>query len=620
MRRRSVRCLNPAGSHAMAYMEWGPVNAARTVVCAHGLTRNSRDFDLLALAMAEKGWRVVCPDVAGRGRSEWLSNGMLYSYPQYIADMNTLLARLDCDRVDWVGTSMGGLIGMMLAAAPETPIRSLVMNDVGPLVPMAALKRIGTYVGGEQTFPDMAAAEAHFRTVHAPFGQLTGEQWAHLARHSVRPLEGGGFSLGYDPAIAAPFKTAITADVDLWAMWQTVTCPVMVIRGADSDLLLPDTMAKMTERAAETETLTVPGCGHAPALMSAGQMTPVVSWLARQPLVAKGAAAFQVPGNWADGLPPLAERFPWKGGHLQTVRNRLRDPGASRVPVAQRLEFPMPDGSGDRLVGALSVPKGATRDRPLAVILHGLTGCEESHYVVDQAVCLLERGFPVLRLNLRGAGPARRLCRGQYHAGRSEDVRAVLDQLPPHLTANGLVAVGFSLGGNTLLKMLGEDGGDCPVRAAVSICAPIDLAATQQCMAEPRNWAYQRFFVSRMVREALEPISDADTDERRRLASTRTVYQFDNRFVAPRNGFGNASNYYETCSAEHYLGHIGCPTLLVMAENDPIIPAGMYHRQVWGKNPALVPMVTEKGGHCGYHSPGLRHPWSAEAAARFLAG
>ncbi len=613
MRKRSVTCLNAAGSHEMAYMEWGPVRAERTVLCVHGLTRNGRDFDPLAMALAEKGWRVVCPDVVGRGRSDWLSNGMLYGYPQYLADLNTLLARLDCGPVDWIGTSMGGLIGMLLAGQQKAAIRSLVMNDVGPLVPAEALKRIGAYVGQEHRFETIAEVEAHLRLIHAPFGDLTDGQWVHLARHTARSLDDGGFGLAYDPAIAAPFKTPITADIDLWGEWDKVGCPVLVVRGESSDLLLAETAERMATRAAPTRIVTMAGCGHAPALMSQDQIEPVVSWIeAIEPVGANR--------DFAKTLEPFQEEWPWLGGDLQTIRNRLRRVGAERLAGANRLEFEMLDGSGDRLVGALSQPPGGGKDRPLALLIHGLTGCEDSRYVLDQALHLLDRGMPVLRLNLRGAGPARKLCRFQYHAGRSEDIRAVIDLLDPSLVRNGVVAVGFSLGGNTLLKMLGEDAADCPLTAAVSICAPFDLAAAQRRIMQPRNWLYHRFFIKRMKNEALEPISEVSAEDRERIVSARTVFDFDNQFVAPRNGFGTAENYYETNSAEHYLGRIACPTLLIAANNDPIIPIEMYRRQRWGENPVLVPVLSEKGGHCGYHARGMGQTWADDVTARFLIG
>src|SRR5258708_7125512 len=178
--RRSLSCLGPHGFHRIGYVEWAGPPGARTVLCVHGLTRNGRDFDVLAEALARR-WRVVCPDVAGRGKSEWLSHGEDYAYPLYLADMTALIARLDVAEIDWVGTSMGGLIGMMLAAQPGTPIRRLVVNDVGPLIAKEGLERIATYVGEDPSFPDLAALEAYQRRVAASFGQLTDAQWHHLA-------------------------------------------------------------------------------------------------------------------------------------------------------------------------------------------------------------------------------------------------------------------------------------------------------------------------------------------------------------------------------------------------------------------------------------------------------
>lgn len=280
MRHGKVACLSAAGFHDMAYTEWGPETAARPVVCVHGLTRNARDFDHLAGRLAEAGRRVVCPDVVGRGDSGRLTDPKGYGYPQYLADMTVLLARLDCAEVDWVGTSMGGLIGMMLAAQPGNPIRRLVVNDVGPFVPRASLERIATYVGKNPHFPDLAAAEAYYRKVHAPFGALSDAQWRHMAETSARPDPAGGYRLGYDPGIAAAFTPGEMKDVDLWPLWDRIVCPTLVLRGADSDLLLPETARDMTERGPKAKLLEIAGCGHAPALMEAEQSGPILEWLA----------------------------------------------------------------------------------------------------------------------------------------------------------------------------------------------------------------------------------------------------------------------------------------------------------------------------------------------------
>jgi pimeloyl-ACP methyl ester carboxylesterase len=265
--------LSPAGFHRNTYWEWQPPAAdAPVLVAVHGLTRNGRDFDSIAVALSQQ-FRVVCPDVVGRGRSDWLADGALYSYPQYLADAAILLARLGVGSVDWLGTSMGGLMGLMLAAQPNNPIRRLILNDVGPLVPKASLERIGSYVGQDPRF-------AYLRRVHAPFGALSDADWAHLARNSARPLQDGGYGLAYDPAIARAFQTGPIADVDLWPLWDRITCPVLILRGATSDLLLPETAAEMVRRKPGATLAVLPDCGHAPALMEPRQMAVVRDWLA----------------------------------------------------------------------------------------------------------------------------------------------------------------------------------------------------------------------------------------------------------------------------------------------------------------------------------------------------
>ena len=401
----------------MAYREFGAPDAGRVVICVHGLTRNGRDFDTLATALAEAGCRVICPDVVGRGESSWLSDPAGYGFPQYLADMTVLLARLETEAVDWVGTSMGGLIGMTLATqsgtpqsgtpqsdtpqsgtpqsgtpqsgtpqsgtpqsgtpqsgtpqsgtpqsgtpqsgtpqsgtpqsgtpqsgtpqsgtpqsgtpqsgtpqsgtpqsgtpqsgtpqsgtpqsgtpqsgtpqsgtpqsgtpqsgTPQsgTPLRRLVLNDVGPFLPRAALARIGTYVGHDPRFADLEAAEAYMRDVHAGFGALADHEWRYLTEISVAAAKGGGegaLRLRYDPGIGAAFHVAPPKDVDLWAVWDRLTVPTLVLRGADSDLLLPETAAEMTRRGPRAELTEIAGCGHAPALMDPAQVARVRDWL-----------------------------------------------------------------------------------------------------------------------------------------------------------------------------------------------------------------------------------------------------------------------------------------------------------------------------------------------------
>jgi len=272
--------LSAAGFHRNCYWEWdSTLSNAPVLVAVHGLTRNGRDFDTIARVLTDR-FRVVCPDVVGRGKSDRLPDGALYSYPQYLADAAALIARVATGPVDWLGTSMGGLVGMMLAAQPLTPIRRLIVNDVGPFVPRESLERIGTYAGADPRFHDLAGLEAYLRRVYADFGNLSDADWAHMARHSACPLPDGGFGLAYDPAIAGAFKAGPIADVDLWPIWDRIQCPVLVLRGARSDLLLPGTAARMASKANVT-LVEFPDCGHAPALMDAVQIGAVRDWLDR---------------------------------------------------------------------------------------------------------------------------------------------------------------------------------------------------------------------------------------------------------------------------------------------------------------------------------------------------
>jgi pimeloyl-ACP methyl ester carboxylesterase len=218
--------------------------------------------------------------VVGRGRSEWLDDPADYAVPTYAGHMLQLIEHLDASEVDWVGTSMGGLIGMGIAAMERSPIRRLVLNDVGPFVPKAALARIGAYLGLDLAFESLAHLEAHLRLIHAPFGPLTDEQWAHLAEHSWRRRADGRIVFGYDPRIAAAFRTADPVqDLDLWALWEAIRCPTLALRGGDSDLLLAATAAEMTGRGPQATLVTIDGVGHAPALMNPQQIAIIRDWL-----------------------------------------------------------------------------------------------------------------------------------------------------------------------------------------------------------------------------------------------------------------------------------------------------------------------------------------------------
>lgn len=282
-RERTVLCAGAHGLHRMAYVEWGDPASPRVLVCVHGLTRNARDFDFLARSLAGD-YRVVCPDVAGRGRSEPLAVADDYVLPVYAADMITLIARLDVDEVHWVGTSMGGLIGMVLAADPKSPITRLVLNDVGPMITAQSLARIAQYVGNSPTFATIEQAEAYVRLVSAPFGELSDDQWRHLTVHAVRASAQGGYRMAYDPAIAVPFVKAMGEagqDIDLWPLYDAIRCPTLVVRGERSDLLTRETAVEMTRRGPHAQLTEIPGVGHAPMMLSEAQIAPVRAFLLR---------------------------------------------------------------------------------------------------------------------------------------------------------------------------------------------------------------------------------------------------------------------------------------------------------------------------------------------------
>lgn len=274
-RERELRYFFVSGFLRLAWTEWGD-EAAPVVVCLHGLTRNGRDFDILAQALNSE-FRVICPDLPGRGRSEWLPQPAMYAVPSYLQALSHLLARIDRPAA-WVGTSLGGICGMALAAVPGQPLTRLVLNDVGPFIPAAALQRIADYLAAAPaSFANPTELEAALRRVHAPFGALSDAQWAALARHSGRAQPDGRVALHYDPAIAAQLLASPPADVDLWPVWDRIDIPRLVLRGEASDLLLPETLARMAADGAATHV--VAGAGHAPALMDEPTIAVVRSFL-----------------------------------------------------------------------------------------------------------------------------------------------------------------------------------------------------------------------------------------------------------------------------------------------------------------------------------------------------
>ena len=277
-----VLALDSKGSHRIHYTDWGDPGAERIVICVHGLTRNGRDFDDLARALMPD-FRVVCPDIAGRGKSDWLYAKQDYGYPQYCADMTALIARVTAGgkpvKIHWVGTSMGGIIGLLLASRPNSPIVKLVLNDVGTLIPKAALERIGAYVGQDPRFRTLGEMEVMMRIVCAPFGPLTDAQWRHLTETGAKQHEDGSWGMCYDPGIGIPFRKGPMADVDLWQFWDSVACPTLLLRGAQSDLLLKENAIAMTRRGPRPELVEFDGIGHPPMLMASDQIKVVREFL-----------------------------------------------------------------------------------------------------------------------------------------------------------------------------------------------------------------------------------------------------------------------------------------------------------------------------------------------------
>ncbi len=278
--------------------------------------------------------------------------------------------------------------------------------------------------------------------------------------------------------------------------------------------------------------------------------------------------------------------------------------------------LPLADGSGDRLAARIYEPVAPREGSPLVVLVHGLGGTQDSPYVQATASHLLGLGHPVLLLDLRGAGASRPLCREQYHAGRTRDLRDALAALPAEASRNGFVAVGYSLGGNMILKYAAEHGG---LRGAVSVSAPIDLAAASDRFLALRNRLYLRYLLGRIKQETLAASEGLGEEERALIPTLRTILEFDDRFVAPRNGYSGAADYYARNNARRFLADIELPTLILHAGDDPWIPATTYTDYPWSKNPHLTALISRSGGHVGFHARGSKVPWHDRCLEVFLA-
>jgi pimeloyl-ACP methyl ester carboxylesterase len=274
---RHFKSLSAHGFHRVVYDEWGDADNARVAVCVHGVGRNARDFDDLAAALVDTH-RVLCVDMPGRGRSAWLADPNDYVFPTYLTVLTALIARSGAERVDWVGTSMGGLLGIAMAGMSENPVAKLVVNDVGPTIEPVAIERIRGYFGLDPTFATYDEIAQYVRTVSAPFGPLTDDQWTRLTLSNVRQRPDGRWGLAYDPGIAVPFRAA-AAPPDLWPLWDAIRCPTLVLRGSESDLLSAGTAAQMAARGPKPTVIEFAGVGHAPMLLSPDQILPVVEFL-----------------------------------------------------------------------------------------------------------------------------------------------------------------------------------------------------------------------------------------------------------------------------------------------------------------------------------------------------
>jgi len=317
-----------------------------------------------------------------------------------------------------------------------------------------------------------------------------------------------------------------------------------------------------------------------------------------------------------DGLPPFRPRLPWWGPDLQTIRSVVVKSRALDGQAGERLYFPLGDGSGDRLAATLNRATSAA-NVPLIVLVHGLTGLEDSFYMRESTAHFLDRGFSVLRLNLRGAGRSRPHCRTQYHAGSSDDLAQVFESLPAALTVNGVVAVGYSLGANLLLKYLGEQGGAARIDAAAVVSAPLDLAGTSRRLNRWRNAPYQRYLLRYMKAEAIAPSAELSAAERNAVLGARSVWEFDHVYSAPRAGYDGAGDYYAQTACGRFLAGVTVPTLIVHALDDPWIPPEPYRDFDWQGHRNLHAVLMPRGGHVGFHG-GDEAAWHDLAIARFF--
>jgi len=310
-------------------------------------------------------------------------------------------------------------------------------------------------------------------------------------------------------------------------------------------------------------------------------------------------------------------RAPWWGGDLQTLRNMLIRALVALPAASERIYLPLSDGSGDRLAAMLDRPSSPV-EGPLVVMIHGLTGSEDSAYVRASASFHLKRGRRVLRLNLRGAGPSRQTCGGHYHAGCSKDIADALEGLDGEMTARGLFLVGYSLGGNVLINLLATHWEGSPIRGAATISAPIEPAQSARRLMSPRNAIYHSWLLRQMKLESTAPGARLGDDERAAIVGARTIWEFDDGFIAPGNGFAGAADYYDRTAGARVVQKIRTPTLMIHARNDPWIPADPYAALERDRPANVQVFLLPSGGHVGFHASGHAETWHDRCVDAFL--
>lgn len=321
-----------------------------------------------------------------------------------------------------------------------------------------------------------------------------------------------------------------------------------------------------------------------------------------------------------DYFPIFHAGAPWWGGHLQTVAGALpttRRRDLDQYP-SERLFARVQDGTGDCLVATLNRPINSDKTRCLVLLIHGVSGNEDSSYILRSAVYFLNLGHPVLRANLRGAGPSRPLCKLQSNAGTTEDLIHLVSMVPADLRSNGIVAMGYSLGANLLMKFLGERGSSSPIKASIAVSSPLDLAAVSRRLMQWDNALFQFAILSQLKKESIKPAAEVSKPERDAVLGARTVWEFDEIFTAPRNGFRGAEDYYTRSSCGPFLEHIAVPALMIYASDDPIVPNDAYLKYKWDRNPKLIPLFSKSGGHTGFREANCHAYWHDVCAGRFL--